>query len=79
MNTCALAKVFITIPTKFKDRSSNTKPVDKIKKQSRQIAGKYPPLIPISMIRIERIEDIEKKRFFVQKHFLSPIYFDGIS
>ena len=29
------------------------------------------------MIGIERIEDIEKR--FVQKHFLSPIYFDGIS
>ena len=37
-------------------------------------------LIPISMIRIERIEDIKKKHFiFVQQHFLSPIYFDGIS
>ena len=31
------------------------------------------------MIEIERIEDIEKKKIFVQKHFLSPIYFDGIS
>ena len=39
--------------------------------------GKKSPLIPISMIGIERI-DIEKKNF-VQNHFLSPIYFDGIS
>ena len=48
-------------------------------KHTRQIAGKQPPLIPISMIGIERIEDIEKKKIFVQKHFLSPIYFDGTS
>ena len=48
-------------------------------KHTHQIAGKQPPLIPISMIGIERIEDIEKKYIFVQKHFLSPIYFDGIS
>ena len=34
--------------------------------------------MPISMMGIERIEDIEKK-MFVEKHFLSPIYFDGIS
>ena len=47
-------------------------------KHTRQIAGKKPPLIPISMIGIERIEDIEKK-IFVQKHFLNPIYFDDIS
>ena len=47
-------------------------------KHTRQIAGKKPPLIPISLIGIDRIEDIEKKKF-VQKHFLSPIYFDGIS
>ena len=38
-------------------------------KHTRQIAGKSPPLIPISMIGIERIEDIEKKKIFVQKHF----------
>ena len=31
------------------------------------------------MIGIETIEDIEKKKIFFQKHFLSPIYFDGIS
>ena len=36
------------------------------------------PLIPISMIGIARIEHIEKKTF-VQKHFLIPICFDGIS
>ena len=30
------------------------------------------------MIGIERIDDIEKN-IFVQKHFLSPIYFNGIS
>ena len=48
-------------------------------KHTRQIAGKQPPLIPISMIGIEITEDIEKKKIFVQKHFLSPIYFDGIS
>ena len=47
-----------------------------IKKRTRQIAGKKPPLILISMIGIERIEDIEH---FVQKHFSKPIYFDGIS
>ena len=41
-------------------------------KHNRQIAGKKPPLIPISMIGIERMEDIEKK-IFMQKHFLSPI------
>ena len=33
----------------------------------------------ISMIGIESIEYIEKKKIFVQKHFLSPIYFDGTS
>ena len=33
----------------------------------------------MSMIGIERIEYIEKKKIFVQKYFLSPIYFDGIS
>ena len=31
------------------------------------------------MIEIERKEDIEKKKIFVQKQFLSLIYFDGIS
>ena len=30
------------------------------------------------MIGIERIEGIEKKKIFVQKHFLSPIYFNGL-
>ena len=48
-------------------------------KHTRQIAGKYPPLIPISMIGIESIGDIEKKKIILQKHFLSPTYFDGIS
>ena len=32
----------------------------------------------MSMLGIERI-DIENKTIFVQKHFLSRIYFDGIS
>ena len=44
---------------------------------TRQIAGKQPPLIPIRMIGIERIEYIEKKDFCTK--ILSPIYFDGIS
>ena len=47
-------------------------------KNLKNIPGRLPPLIPISMIGIERIEDIEKKNF-IQKHFLSPIYFDSIS
>ena len=47
-------------------------------KHTRQIAGKKPPLIPISIIGIERIEDIEKK-IFVQNYSLSPISFDGFS
>ena len=47
-------------------------------KHTRQIAGKSPTLIPISMIGIERI-DIEKKRFLYKNIFLSPIYFDAIS
>ena len=38
-------------------------------KHTRQIAGKQPPLIPISMIGIERIEDIEKKRFLYKNIF----------
>ena len=46
-----------------------------INKQTRQIAGKKPPLIPISMIGIEITEDIEKKKIFVQKHFLKSDLF----
>ena len=38
------------------------------KKHNRQIAGKKPPLIRISMIGIERI-DIEKKRFLYKNIF----------
>ena len=53
-------------------------PTNEGKKHTRQIARKEPLLIPISMIGIERTED-RKKKIFVQKHFLSPIYFEGIS
>ena len=45
-----------------KKQNSNLRD-DKILKYTRQIAGKQPPLIPISMIGIEIIEDIENKRF----------------
>ena len=48
----------------FKKRQRpNTIQILWIVKHTRQIAGKQPPLIPISMIGIERTEDIEKKRF----------------
>ena len=40
-----------------------------LNKHTRQIVGKKPTLIPISMIGIERTEDIEKKKNFPQKHF----------
>ena len=42
---------------------------NKKEKYTRQIAGKKPPLIPISMIGIERIEDNEKKRFLYKNIF----------
>ena len=41
----------------------------KIIKHNGQIVGKKPPLIPISMIGIERIEDIEKKIFCTKTFF----------
>ena len=39
------------------------------KKHTRQIARKWPPLTLISMIGIERIEYIEKKRFLYKNIF----------
>ena len=47
----------------------------KLTKHTQQIAGKQPPLIPISMIGIEITEDIEKKKIFVQKHFFKSDLF----
>ena len=43
-------------------------------KHTRQIAEKQWPLIPVSMIGIERIEDIEKKRFLYKNIFMSKLF-----
>ena len=44
------------------------------KKHTRQIAGKYPPLIPMSMIGIEITEDIEKKILYKIIFFKSDLF-----
>ena len=43
-------------------------------KHTRKIAEKWPPLIPISIIGIERIEDIENKIFCTKTFFKSDLF-----
>ena len=49
-----------------------------VSKHTRQIAGTKPPLIPITMIGIERNKKINEKKWFLYTKFLSAIYFDVI-
>ena len=39
-----------------------------------RLPEKYPPLIPISMIGIERTEDIEQKEFCTKTFFKSNLF-----
>ena len=57
-------KVKMEQPTKTTKKQNHT----------RQIAGKQRQLIPISMIGIERIEDIEKKDFCTKTFFKSDLF-----